>query len=390
MPSVLTPDDDSLQVMPDSDSVVIVGAGLAGAAAAWSLARRDVPVVVLEQFAAGHRRGSSHGSARIVRRGYGDWLYTRLTGRAFELWREVESASGTPLLRMLGGLDFGERRDVPKVAALLRDAGVPHEVLPAAEAAARWPGMEFAGDVVHHPQAGTMDAEGAVAALLRLAVEHGAVVRTEAAAVAVRGDRVELADGSTLAARCVVVAAGGWIAPLLSGVVELPPLRVTQQQVFHFPRLDPSAPAWPSVIHEPVGHAVYHLAGGRDGGPGDDRKIGEHDGGHETTAAGRDGVVDAASRERVIEYVRRWLPGLDPAPRSEVTCLYTETPTEDFLIDRVGDVVVCSPCSGHGAKFAPLTGELVAGLVIGADEEPVPDRFRLAAHLTGRAGSVSL
>jgi sarcosine oxidase len=100
--------------------------------------------------------------------------------------------------------------------------------------------------------------------------------------------------------------------------------------------------------------------------------------------------VDAASRERVIEYVRRWLPGLDPAPRSEVTCLYTETPTEDFLIDRVGDVVVCSPCSGHGAKFAPLTGELVAGLVIGADEEPVPDRFRLAAHLTGRAGSVSL
>jgi sarcosine oxidase len=135
---------------------------------------------------------------------------------------------------------------------------------------------------------------------------------------------------------------------------------------------------------------VYHLAGGRDGGPGDDRKIGEHDGGHETTAAGRDGVVDAASRERVIEYVRRWLPGLDPAPRSEVTCLYTETPTEDFLIDRVGDVVVCSPCSGHGAKFAPLTGELVAGLVIGADEEPVPDRFRLAAHLTGRAGSVSL
>jgi sarcosine oxidase len=133
---------------------------------------------------------------------------------------------------------------------------------------------------------------------------------------------------------------------------------------------------------------VYHLAGGRDGGPADDRKIGEHDAGGETTAAGRDGVVDPASRARLVEYVRRWLPGLDPEPRNEVTCLYTQTRSEDFIVDRVGDVVVCSPCSGHGAKFAPLIGELVAGLVSGADD--VPERFRLANHLRGRVGSVSL
>ena len=369
--------------------MVIVGAGLAGAAAAWALASRDVPVVVLEQFTAGHVHGSSHGSARIVRRGYGDALYVGLSGRAFELWQEVEAASGATILRMLGGLDFGERRDVPRVAALLRDAGVPHEVLPAAEAAARWPGMEFNGDVVYHPQAGTMDADGAVRAMLSLAAARGADVRFETAATAVSPDGVQLADGSSLPARCVVVAAGGWVAPLLSGLVELPPLRVTQQQVFHFPRLDPSAPPWPSVIHEPEGHAVYHLAGGRDGGPGDDRKLGEHDAGRETTAATRDGVVDPASRARLIEYVQRWLPGLDPTPRTQVTCLYTETPSEDFVLDRVGDLVVASPCSGHGAKFAPLVGELVAGLVMGGDVE-IPERFRLAGHLSGRAGSVSL
>src|SRR5439155_23695782 len=103
-----------------------------------------------------------------------------------------------------------------------------------------------------------------------------------------------------------------------------------------------------------------------------DRKIGEHDAGVECTAADRDGVVDAASRARAIEYVRRWLPGLDPTPRNEVTCLYTETPSEDFLIDRVDDLVVCSPCSGHGAKFAPLVGELVADLVTGAGN-PMPE-----------------
>ncbi len=371
-----------------SAPVVIVGAGLSGAAAAWSLSRRGVPVVVLEQFAPGHRSGSSHGSARIVRRAYRDARYVSLTGRAFELWRELETASGAPLLRMLGGLDFGPRRDVPTVAALLADAGVPHEVLPAAEASARWPGMVFDGDVVFHAQAGTLDADAAIAAFLGTAERSGAQVRPATPVADVTGNRVTLADGSSLAARCVVVAAGGWVGPLLSGVVSLPPLRVTQQQVFHFPRLDPSAAPWPSVIHEPTEHPVYHLAGGRDGGPGDDRKIGEHDAGRETTAAERDGVIDPASRARVVEYVRRWLPGLDPTPRGEATCLYTETPSEDFLLDRVDDLVVCSPCSGHGAKFAPLVGELVADLVTGAGG--VPDRFRLAAHLAGAGGSVSL
>ena len=372
-----------------SDPVVIVGAGLAGAASAWALTQQDVPVVVLEQFAAGHAYGSSHGSARIVRRGYGDGLYTRLTGRAFELWQEVERASGTSLLRMLGGLDFGPRRNVPKVAALLADAGVPHEVLPAAEASARWPGMEFEGDVVYHPQAGTMDAAGAVRAMLSLAAARGADVRHETPAAAVRGNEVRLADGSTIAARCVVVAAGGWVAPLLYGVVELPPLTVTQQQIFHFPRRGPGAPPWPSVIHEAAAESVYHLAGGRDGGPGDDRKIGVHTGGRPTTAADQDGEVDPAARAAVVEYVRRWLPGLEPTPRNEATCLYTDTPSEDFILDRVGDLVVCSPCSGHGAKFAPLIGELVTDLVLG-DGAAVPSRFRLADHATGRTGSVSL
>lgn len=379
--------------MADFD-VVVVGAGLAGSATAWAAGRRGARVLALERFDPGHRRGSSHGSARIVRRAYGDALYTRLTGEAFELFTELEQASGRSLVRMLGGLDFGADRDTRAVVAHLEAAGVDHEVLDAPAAQDRWPGMVFDGPVVHHAQAGTMDAQGSVDAMLELARGLGVEVRFGVAAVSVEvtpgghGVRLRLDDGTGVSADVVVVAAGAWVEPLLGAQLALPPLAVTQQQVFHFPRRDPSAPPWPSVIHvQGTGDEVYHLAGGRDGGPGDDRKVAEHQHGRPVDADTRDGVVDPAARERIVEYVRRWLPGLDPTPRGEATCLYTRTPTEDFLIDRVGPVVVCSPCSGHGAKFAPLIGEFNARLAFG--DGPVPERFTLAAHAAAPPGAVS-
>jgi len=367
--------------MAERVDVAVVGGGLMGAAAAWAAARRGLSVALHEQFEPEHTRGSSHGSARIVRRGYSDALYTRLTGEAFELWREVEIAAEVRLLRMVGGLDHGPNRTA-LVANLLAEAGIPHEVVAGADAEARWPGMHFAGPVVYHPQAGTMDADRAVAALLDLARRAGARIQHGSRVARVEPVRDEyaalrLADGREFEARCAVVAAGAWVEPLLAGQLNLPPLTVTQQQVFHFPRRDEAAAPWPSVIHQDA-IEVYHLPGGRDGGSGDARKVAEHTHGAATTAESRDGVVDAGARERIVRYVSEWLPGLVPIPQGEATCLYTTSPSEDFLLDRVGPIVVCSPCSGHGAKFAPLIGEMVAGLVTG--DRPVPDRFRLAAH----------
>jgi sarcosine oxidase len=206
------------------------------------------------------------------------------------------------------------------------------------------------------------------------------------------------ADQPPVLAGTAVVAAGAWLAPLLdrSGLtrlVGLPRLTVTQEQAFHFPVRDRAA-VWPiflhhraAVTHGPVtyGPVTYGLPAGRDGTGA--VKIGEHFAGPVTTADTRTGVVDPAARQRVTEYVRRNLPGLDPVPAAETTCLYTSTDNEDFVIDRVGPLVICSPCSGHGAKFAPLIGELAADLATGSPVSAVPPRFGLAAHRPAKDGT---
>ena len=381
--------DGGAVAVPSSADLVVVGAGLMGSATAWAAARRGLSVVLLEQFGIGHDRGSSHGSARIVRRAYADPLYTRLTGRAFELWRELELDTRTSLLRITGGLDHGRTRDVSAIAGVLADQGVPHELVAAAAAERRWPGMAFATDVLFHPQAGTVDAAAAVAAAVARAGELGAAVRHHTSARQLRiaddGTALVVTDRGEIRAPRVVVAAGAWAADVLAGTgIALPELTVTQQQVFHFARR-PGFPEWPvSICDDEL--STYSLPGGRDGGPDGARKVAEHFAAANpaTTAEHRSGVVDPAARSRIVDHVRRWLPGLDPSPFAESTCLYTSTETEDFVLDRVGPIVVCSPCSGHGAKFAPLIGELVLEQVTGRTADGAPahpePRFALAAH----------
>jgi len=364
--------------LPPSADVVIVGAGLMGSATAWHLAQRGVDALVLEQFEPATSRGSSHGSARITRRAYPEDDYVRLTGEAFEWWRELERQTGTTLLRMTGGLDHGSWRRPEVIAASLARAGIPHELLSPAVATDRFPGMVFDRPVLHHPQAGTVDAEYAVLAFLEAARRSGAQVWTGTPVTAVDLDDDGAwvrTDRGDVRARHVVVAAGGWVEELTGGLVRLPPIRVTEHRVFHFPRVDESI-NWPVTLHRDE-LDIYHLPGGRDAGPGDARKIAEHTG-PVTTARTREGVVDAESRRRMVEYVTRWLPGLVPEPFAETTCLYTSTPSEDFVIDRVGPLVVVSACSGHGAKLAPTVGRVAADLVAGGSQET--SRFSLAAH----------
>jgi sarcosine oxidase len=172
---------------------------------------------------------------------------------------------------------------------------------------------------------------------------------------------------------------------------------VTQQQIAHFAPVPSPAPAssqrvdgqaataesWPIFIYHNGEDNYYGLPGGRDGGAPGAIKIGEHAAVRATTATDRDFGIDPAERSRLVGFVSDRIPGLTATPVNEVSCLYTRTANEDFILDRSGPFVVASPCSGHGAKFAPVLGEIIADLAAG---KPAPDaRFTLAAHGVTRA-----
>jgi sarcosine oxidase len=344
--------------------VLVVGAGAMGSAAAWWLARRGVEVALVEQFEPGHHRGSSHGGSRIFRLAYAEAQYIELALEALDLWREVEADTGEQLLQLTGGVDHGDARDVEPVAAALERAGRTAERMRADEASARWPGIRFGDLAVHSPDAGRLLADRSVAALQRRAAELGAVVRSGSRVVRVDAGRraAELDDGSELlASRAVVVTAGAWVVKLLGGDRHaLPPITVTREQTFHFAPAPSDATAWPSFIHHRSPAAMYGLET-----PGEGVKVAEHGTGAAVDPDARTFDVDAEGRARVVSYVREWLPGLAPQPVSATTCLYTNTPDAAFVLDRRGDVVVGSACSGHGFKFTPAIGRRLADLAMG-------------------------
>lgn len=372
--------------MPESSEYVVVGAGLAGAATAWQLALRGHDVTILERTQPASHDGSSHGSARIFRYAYPDEFYTRAVIESKSLWDELDRASGLELITPFGAVDYGPERQPEQLARILAETGIEHELLSAAEARARWPHIAFDTAVLWHPGAGVIDAESAVNAMIEQAVKHGARLLTgwNVSRVEKRrsGYRVVSDGWETRDAGNVVISAGGWLPSLLGQLplpagflAGLPEFTVRQEQAYHF-RYRSDGGEWPTFIHKGADIQTYGLPGGRDAGFVG-QKVAEYNGGKFIpSAAAQTGLVDPDNRRRVVDYVRKYLPGLDPEPYAETTCLFTNTPNEDFVIDRTGGLTIVSPCSGHGAKFAPLIGQWAADLATGTGD--VPARFRQA------------
>ncbi len=341
--------------------IVVVGAGITGLAAARALSRRGSPPLVLEQFRAGHTRGSSHGASRIFRLAYEDPRYVRLGQAALPLWRELEQEAGKTILDPVGALDVG--RGLDGFATTLEDCGVPVERLDPDECRSRFPALAVDDDedVLFQADGGVLYAERAQRSFSAGAVAEGAVVEEDVRVLRLEpsadGVRV-VTDASTIEARRVVVTAGAWSKALLEGAGVHLRVEPTRETVLHFPFAPEGLPTLIDHGPYPPGQAAYSLTS-----PGIGLKAGIHQAGPPTDPD-QEGAVDAEVVRITTDWVARRLRRPSLAPTLTETCIYTTAPQAEFVLERHGPIVVGSACSGHGFKFAPEIGRRLAELAL--------------------------
>jgi sarcosine oxidase len=320
--------------------VAVVGAGIMGSATAYALARDGHDVVLYEQFEVGHTRGSSHGRSRIVRLAYPDVEFVELAKESFAGWRELEREAEVGLLELNGLLELVDDPAQGSSAAL-DAAGAEYELLDPVVVRERWPvGVPDGWSALFQPEAGIVRADLAHRAFVDRAVARGVQLREHT--------QVESVDD--VDAAVVVVTAGPWATRFFADL----PVRVTRETVAYFRR---EGTPLPSVVHldpETRGHALYSLHD-----PVHGLKAGAHHAGA-TADPDEDGDPDPALVERVVEWVSRTYLDAEPEPVAAETCIYTTTADEGFILERRGRVVIGSPCSGHGFKFAPAIGARLA------------------------------
>lgn len=380
--------------MDTSDfDVVVIGAGAMGSAAAYYLARAGQRVLLLEQFAFGHARGSSHGESRIFRFAYLEPDYARLAMQSLPLWRELEAEAGEVLLHSTGGLDLADdaagHAEVQQIARNLSELGCQSELLDAGQLARRFPQWRLSATAmgVYSPDAGVLHAGRSVATLQARARAHGAVLRDEEPALHVepepKTDAVVVATArGRYRARRVVITAGAWAQGLLRPLgIELP-LQVTQEQVVYFrPRARPESfapPHFPIWIHRNLW--AYGL-------PAIEKpaiKVAFHHSGPVVDPATCGQAPRPEMTERLRAYLERHLPDAAGPPVEALTCLYTNTPDEDFIVDALPafpSILLGSPCSGHGFKFAVGVGRALADLALAGRTEISIQRCGLSRFL---------
>lgn len=360
--------------MQPSYDVIIAGTGAMGSAAADCLSARGLRVLALDRFSPPHTLGSSHGETRVIREAYFEHpSYVPLVQRAYQLWKELESRTGDELLEITGGLMIGPP-DGMVFSGAKRSAEehqLPHEILSRGEVNERFPAFRMPSEflAVHEPHAGMLFAERCVSAFIRQARNQGADLRFNETVRSWKSDFHDVTvktDQGVYSGEKLLITTGAWLAGLM------PELGLTvERQVLHWFETE-SLPAAHQPSAFPVnawefepGHFFYALP---DAGSG--VKVALHHQGETTSPEAVRRSVDPMETESIARLVRQYLPHLKPVPQRSEVCLYTNTPDHHFLIDWHPDyenVLLASPCSGHGFKFASVIGEIAADfLTIGS------------------------
>jgi sarcosine oxidase len=371
-----------------SCDVGIIGLGLMGSAALYELARRGCDVLGFDPLEIGEARGSSHGSCRIFRRfNFENEAYTALSDRAFEGWLELESDSGRTILMPNSVLEAGPpgcelvaKSRAAALAARSRSTGPRN----GAEVNAAFPAFNLPDDwdAVVQESGGILLAEAALRAFRDRAKDHvipsAAQMRPTPA-----GIRIITSSGEVMAEQ-VIVAAGPWVADFVPGLKRH--LTVTRQAVGWFRPARPQATRYgefPIFILEAARGMVYGFPDFEGRGV----KAAQHDHGPVVGADAWDPPASDTDLETVSATLAELIPGAAGALSERDICLYTNTAKADicaddgneFIIDRLPQdrrIIVASPCSGHGAKFATAIGAMLADMALNPSVRPL-DPFRL-------------
>ncbi|MGD9721979.1 MAG: N-methyl-L-tryptophan oxidase [Pirellulales bacterium] len=366
--------------MPAYD-VIVLGVGGVGSAALMHLARRGVRALGIDRFPPGHDRGSSHGQTRLIRQAYFEHPdYVPLVRRAFDLWEDLERASGQSLYRQVGLLQVGPAGGhvLRGVRESARQHGLEIENLSARDCAARFPSFTVLDEheAAFERRAGYLLVEPCVQAHAREAERLGAELRLSETIRAWRADAsgctVET-DHAHYVAGKLVIAAGAWAGQLLADLGT--PFEVRRKPLFWFRTRDDSYAAdngCPGYFYELPEGCFYGFPQIDAGGI----KVAEHTGGAvvpDPLTVNRD--LDPHEQQRVAHFVSHFLPRASTHCTDHAVCLYTMTPDEHFVVDRHPDhpqVAFAAGLSGHGFKFTPVLGEALADLALnGATDLPI-------------------
>jgi len=372
--------------------VVIVGAGIVGLSTAYALLTQGTKHVnVVEQEAVDHRRAASHGVSRLLRFEYGsDLFYSEMVVQSLRRWQQLENRTRRTIYTPTGMLVLGTERDnftqpSYQVSQALR---LRTERLSQQSCKQRFPQFftQHSDIITYNAQGGILHASTCVQTLRDLIIDLGGTIYESCRVTDIQHDnparpiRIQTSTGEAFTADQVVLATGSWVHRLLSDLHL--PVQVTRQYLLYFAGLSYAAfgvNAFPAFFtNDLYGFPMHHTA---DGQAYQCFKAASHSFG---TPIDPDDILpqEAQVVARVRASLENVLPALQQAELVRVdSCMYDVTPDEDFILDHVPydpRLLFASGLSGHGFKFGPLLGEILASIVRDTPP-PVPlERFRLA------------
>jgi len=369
--------------MTHTYDVAIVGAGTMGSAAAYHLSRRGKRVIAFEQFGIVHEMGSHSGQTRIIRHAYHESPdYVPLVLRADDLWLELENQTGTKLLHRTGGVVLG-----PENGFLVKDAvlactvhHLPNEQLTAPEIRKRFPQFRIPDSWTgcYDPRAGFLEVEPCIRLHCEQATQHGAMLLTGETVEQINENRI-ITNKNAYHADRIVVCAGSWTSRILADL-HLPIVVKRKTVAWLRPKaIEPFAIGqFPIFLAEVKAGVLYGFPIQNHPGV----KIANHNSlGPQTTPDQADRIFHLEDAFDMQEFVREYLPDMTSEVLDGKICMYALTPDEDFILDfhpAQPDLLIAAGFSGHGFKFAPVIGEILADLCIDGNTRHGIQRFRLS------------